>query len=486
MIGFAGLVGTFIPLGVVGLAAFGPLRERKLWTLSLALQLASWACFALVTLELYSTRNQPGSSVVTAFLLPESQWSPATPLRWTFPFAALSLAACSVVVSFHFIARRTLESSRASVAGLAGYLCCLLGVLGADHPLLFCVFFAGSLVPRLVLQGLDARGNRIEAVKETAFLNVLAFFCLLICVLAFAAPFRTTLPDWFRVDLGDRIVLPGGIGISLLLLAAAIGAGVLPLHGNARRIFQMGELERAVPLSLQPLVGFSLLFRFGPAAFPQEFRAFGPFLLGFFAIGVAYCAVGFMGAKQARDRVFWLQQALSCYVAVGFFSLSAKGWHGAQVLLFFECLAVPFFLLVLSCHERRPSLSSAREIALYPAFALSTGLAALFSLLLPLSVGFYGVLLVIWSLVGAYTWPVPFVLFSLPLIAFAGVRIMYFRLGERAVPEAGAEFKDLGFDEIVALLPLGLTLLVLGLLPRVVMGPIGQAVSGALAAMGFN
>lgn len=487
MSGLAGLVGTFIPLLVVGIAAFGPFRDRKLWTVSLALQLASLACFAIVVIQLYYHRTEDGFSVVSPLILPESQWSGSAPLRWTFPFAALGLAACAVIVSVHFIARSILESSRACVAGLAGFLCCILGVLGADHPLLFCVFFAGSLVPRWVFHGLDSHGpNRIEAVKETAFLSVIALLCLLVCVLAFADPFRGTLLDWFRVDIGDRAVFPGGIGISLLLLAAAIGSGVLPLHGNARRIYQMGELERAVPLALQPIIGFSLLFRFAPAAFPQELRVFGPALLGFFAVGVAYCAVGFLGSKFARDRVFWLQQALSCYVAVGFFSLTTKGWHGAQVLLFFEVLAVPFFLLVLACHERRPSLSSATEIGMYPAFALSTGLAALFALFLPVSVGFYGVLLVIWSLVGAYRWPLPFVLFSLPLIAFAGVRIMYFRLGERTAPAEPGEFRDLRSDEIIAILPLGLALLLLGLVPRLVMGPIGQAVSGALKTMGFN
>src|SRR5205823_6631520 len=100
----------------------------------------------------------------------------------------------SVMVSFHFIARDLLGNSRATVAGLAGYLTCLLGALGADHPLLFCTFLAGSVVPRLVFTGMDAHEGRIEAVKETAFLSVVALLSLLMCVLAFAEPFRSTLP----------------------------------------------------------------------------------------------------------------------------------------------------------------------------------------------------------------------------------------------------------------------------------------------------
>src|SRR5262249_6369223 len=98
----------------------------------------------------------------------------------------------------------------------------------------------------------------------------------------------------------------------------------------------------------------------------------------------------------------------------------------------------------------------------------------------------YGALLVIWSLVGVYHWPLPFVIFSLPLIAFAGVRIMYFKLGDRGAPASGTEFRDLRSDEIIAILPLGFALLFLGLLPRLLMGPIGIAVAGALKSMGFN
>jgi NADH:ubiquinone oxidoreductase subunit 4 (subunit M) len=92
---------------------------------------------------------------------------------------------------------------------------------------------------------------------------------------------------------------------------------------------------------------------------------------------------------------------------------------------------------------------------------------------------------VTWSLVGVYYWPLPFVIFSMPLIAFAGVRIMYFKLGERASQLSG-EFTDLRRDEMVAILPLGVGLLLLGLLPRLLMGPMGVSVSGALKAMGFN
>lgn len=493
MIGWAGLLGTFMPLVAAALSCWGPVRGRTLWTFSLGAHLFSFACFLMVVaLGFFGHAGAAESLVLSPAVILRSIWSPESSLAWGFPTAALSLAACAVTVSFHFIARGTVESSRASVAALASYLTCVLGALGADHPLLYVIFLAGAVVPRIVFTGMDAHDGKIEAVKETAFLSVVAIFSVLVAVLAFAGPFRESLGTWFKIESSTRIVLPGAIGMALLLLAAAISAGVFPFHGSARRVFQLHSMERAVPLVLQPIFGFVLLFKFGLSSFPSELRAFSPALLGLFSVGVAYSAICFLGARSARDRVFWLQQALGSFIAVGFFSLSTKGWHGAQVLLFFQSLAIPFLLLVLACHERRPALPPLKEITKFPAFALSTALAALFALFLPLSIGFYGVLLVAWSLVGVHQWPLPFLILSMPLFAMAGVRIMYFRLGETvAANHAGGAassggFRDLQRDELIAILPVGFALLVLGLLPRLLISPMGASVAATLRALGFK
>ncbi len=488
MTGWAGFLGTFAPLTAAVLAAWGPFRGGKLWSLSFVAHLFSFFCFLIVvSLGFFGNGLSPDGTVFSPLVILRSVWSGDNSLNWTFPNATLGLAVCAVMVSFHFIARDTMERSRASVAALAAYLTCLLGALGADHPLLYVVFLAGSVLPRIVFMGMDAHDGKIEAVKETAFLSVVAIFSMLVAVLAFTGPFQGSLGTWFKIEGATRVILPGAIGMSLLLLSAAINAGIFPFHGGARRVFQLHEMERAVPLVLQPIFGFVLLFKFGLSSFPAELRAFSPALLGLFSMGVAYSAVCFLGARAARERAFWLQQALGAFIAVGFFSLSAKGWHGAQVLLFFQSLAVPFLLMVLACHERRPGLPPLKEITRFPAFALSTAMATLFSLFLPLSVGFYGVLLVVWSLVGSHQWPLPFLILSMPLFVVAGVRIMYFRLGDMQMKPAGeAGFRDLQRDELIAILPVGFVLLVLGLIPRLLISPMGASVSAALRVLGFK
>ncbi|MGZ6289757.1 MAG: hypothetical protein ACXWQO_16350 [Bdellovibrionota bacterium] len=484
MRGTAGLIATFLPL-LVTVAACGPIRGKKLWAFSLLVHVVSWFCFFFLAASFYSPAEYAGSAVSPA-ILAQSSWSNFTGLRWVFHSGMLALAVSSVTVCYHFLARGLLENSRASVASLSAYLTCVLGALGADHLLLFSVFFAGALLPRFIFSGVDAKENRIEPVREAAFLSTIASLALLLCVLAFSDVFKSTIGEWFMLSGNNYLVLPGSIGFSLLLLAFGIGAGIFPFHGSARRIFEIESVEKAIPFTLQPLFGFTLLSRFVVELFPTELMRFGHYLLAFFSVGAIYCALNFLGARQARDRVFWLQQTVCSFIAIGLFNLNPKGWHGSLILLFFQTLSIPFMLFVLACHERRAVPLPLERIREFPAFALSTAAAALFALFLPVSVGFYGVLFVIWSLSGAHGWPLPLVTLAVPVIAFAGMRIMFFRLEGEATPDTGGKFHDLVWEEILAIAPLGLVLLILGILPSLLLGPMGVSIATLLKGLNGN
>lgn len=486
MRGWAGLVAIFLPL-LVTIAACGFTRGKRLWVLSLFVHVLSWLCLVFLAAGFYSPANFT-ASIFSPVLLAKSNWSPGTGFHWEFHAALLALAVSSVTVCYHFLARELLEKSRASTASLSAYLTCILGALGADHLLLFSVLFAGALLPRFIFSGMDAKENRIAAVREASFLSILAVLSLLLCVLAFSEEFRASLGDWFRLSGSSQVVLPGTIGFGLLLLAFAIGAGIFPFHGSTRRIFEMESVEKAVPLALQPLLGFTLISRFMVKLFPAELVLFGPYLLAFFSLSAIYCALSFRGAVRARDRVFWLQQSVCSLIAIGLFNLNAKGWHGAMTLLFFQSFSIPFVLFVLACHERRGVPLPLQRVREFPAFALSTAAAALFALFLPVSIGFYGVLFVIWSLSGGSAWPLPVVILAVPVIAFAGMGIMFFRLdGDGASSGTGSgEFRDLVWEEVAAIAPLGLVLLLLGFLPSLLLGPIGISVAALLKGLNGN
>jgi len=484
---WSGLLGTFLPFLVLAVAAWGPLRGRNLWFFSLGAHGLSLLSLVLLLAGFYTHAVPEGGRISAPLEMGIQPWSGNVSLVWSYQSGLLALAAAAVVLCFHFLARARLETSRSTLAGMAGYLGCLLGALGADHLLLFALFFAGSLVPRLVFAGVEAREKGIDAVKETSFLDVAALFCMLICVLVFTGPFQKESRDWFELSNSSYVALPGALGFGLLLFAAALSAGIFPFHGNARKAYDLDSLERAVPLALRPLFGFSLLFHFSVELFSKEFRAFSPYLLGLFAVMLVLSALSFLGSKAARDRIFWLQQAMNCLVAIGFFTMNPKGWHGANVLLFFGALSIPYLLIVLTCHERRSVPLPISKIRDYPIFALSTVSAALFGLFLPVSLGFYGVLLVAWAMVGEQSWLLPLVIASVPVMAFAGIRIMFFHLDTApAGHEDAPGFRDLSSEEALAVLPLGAILFFLGIVPKVVLGPMGVSAASLLRGVGLK
>ncbi len=98
----------------------------------------------------------------------------------------------------------------------------------------------------------------------------------------------------------------------------------------------------------------------------------------------------------------------------------------------------------------------------------------------------HGVLFVIWSLSGAHGWPLPVVTLAVPVIAFAGMRIMFFRLEGEAAADTRGDFYDLAWEEVLAIAPLALILLVLGIIPSLILGPIGVSIATLLKGLNGN
>jgi NADH-quinone oxidoreductase subunit M len=233
------------------------------------------------------------------------------------------------------------------------------------------------------------------------------------------------------------------------------------------------------------VLGQALMFHFSSEYFSAELKAFSQPLSALFAVGFFWSAVNFSSTKVARLRLFWLQQSMGALVAVGFFSLQGKGWHGAAAISFFQIMAIPFLLMVLGCHERREKIPLSR-IGEFPMFALSSVTAILVGLFLPISLGFYGAFLVIWGLVDQSPWYMYLVVASLPILVLSGIQSMFFVLGEtKNAPNDGGA-KDFSKEEMLAILPIGIFLLFLGLIPKLLMDPIGSISLAMLKKIGMG
>ncbi len=480
-----GILGIFFPLAIFFIASIGPIKGRSLWILSLLVSMLSSAVFLFLTSGFYLGIYGADQWISSQTILQESNWFGEVGFRWSFFSSILSSAVTLVVVCFHFLGRKILENSRASTGSLSAFLCCILGAIGSGNLFLFACFYVGTILPRFVFSGVGSRDEHVTSIKEISFLQLNAVYCLLVIVLLFAKPFQAQISEWFRLDFGSHEVLPGSVGFLIFMLALVIASGLFPFHQNLKRIYSLNPIERAIPVSLFPVLGQALMFHFSSEYFSAELKTFSQPLSALFAVGFFWSAVNFSSTKPARLRVFWLQQAMSTLVAVGFFSLQAKGWHGAAAISFFQIIAIPFLLMVLGCHERREKISLYR-IAEYPMFALSSVTAILVGLFLPISLGFYGAFLVIWGLVDQSPWYMYLVVASLPILVLSGIQSMFFVLGETGHTSGSESTKDFSREEMLAILPIGIFLLFLGLIPKALMDPIGTISLAMLKKIGMG
>jgi NADH-quinone oxidoreductase subunit M len=485
MRGTAGVVGVFLPILVLLLASWGPIKGRTLWIISLFISFISAVAFLFLTSGFYLKIFAVDQQVLSFQILEKSNWFAEVGFRWTYFTTILSAAIAMIVVCFHFLGRNIIENSRASTGALAAFLCCILGGIGSGNLFLFTFFYAGTLLPRFIFSGVESSDSGVLSIKEISFLQTIAIYALLVIVLIYSQPFRATLDSWFGVEMGEYEIRSGAVGFLIFLLAFVISAGLFPFHGNLKKLYSLDPITRAIPLSVYPALGMALIFQFASEYFSKEIQLFSKPLCAVFSVGLLLSAVNFWGAKLARLRVFWLQQAMSCLIAVGFFSLTEKGWHGAATLIFFQVISIPFLLMILGCHERRDKIPLSK-IAEFPFLALSTVTSVLVGLLLPISIGFYGAFLVVWGLVETKPWYLYLLVLSLPILILSGIQAMFFQLGERESESQSKMVQDFSKEEMLAVLPLGIFLLVMGLIPKIFLDPLGSATMAMLKKIGMG
>lgn len=479
MKGMIGAAGVLFPLVVAVGSALLPLRARVAWGTALATSLFSWFCFLYLVISGYLLKDS-SLPYVWSIYSGSLEWAEPFGFSWDFFSLVMSLVCSSVFVCFHFLSRPKINYSWIYQAGLCAFQAFLLGAIGADKLFLFAIFFGGSIIPRFLFsgEGLGASGG-IRPLRESTLYSILACLFLLVVVLLFSSPFQGGLSDWFMFSIGAFEASPKMIGLSLVLMAAAMAGGIFPFHGTIRSMFRMDPIERSLPLVLQPIFGFVILFRHAWQFFPAEFHLFAPTILRVFCFLFLYAAFCLWGSRSGRERIFWLQQVALMFVVIGIFGLNDKGWIGASAVLVYQSLVAPLLVSVYACELRRAGGIKPLKA---PAFALVSSLSILFSIFMPVSFGFYGALLVIWSLAGASFWSVAPVIAGLPIVVIMGMRSMFFHLGDDA--PLGNDGEDLGRDEMLAVVPLAAALVFLGILPGLLLTPLGAAAIALLKNFG--
>jgi len=366
----------------------------------------------------------------------------------------------------------------------------LIGVFTSLDLFLFYFFWESTLVPMALLIGIYGHGRKVyAAVKYFLFTFIGSMFMLAAILWLYA---KTGTFDFVEIQnaiQGGNV--PGFEHASLWLflgffIAFAVKVPLFPVHTWLPDAHVEAPTAGSVLLAGVLLkMGTYGLLRFNIGLFPEEARRNASWIMVLALIGIIYGALVALVQPNMKKLIAYSSISHLGFVVLGIFSFTAAGLNGAVFIMLAHGVATGgLFMLAGILYERRHTYEItefgglATPMPRYATFFLVTVLA---SVGLPLLNGFIGEFLV---LSGAFqARPIYGILAGTGVIWSACYLLwMYQRVFFGQVTHAvNNTLPDLNLRERVALSPIAIAALVMGLAPMVWLGAIDPAVQSALA-----
>jgi NADH-quinone oxidoreductase subunit M len=283
----------------------------------------------------------------------------------------------------------------------------------------------------------------------------------------------------------------------LLIIAVAVATPIVPLHGWLTDVLEEAPAGAAILVGgVVVALGPYLLMRVGLGSMPEGARWAGSSMSALGVLGVVYGAFCAMAQRDVRGFVAYASVANAGVCLFGIGSLTPQGIAAAVAGMFAHGLGVAMLLGFASALERRvhtSELSRLGGLAVEtPALGAIAGIGLAVSLGVPGLAGFWGALL---SLLGGFVrHPVLALLMAAAFIASADAHMRVARrclLGRvhaawrrsRLLEPFGGRFPDASRRELVALVPLAVLALLLGVWPAPLLTPLAAAVRDVSAAV---
>ena len=348
----------------------------------------------------------------------------------------------------------------------------ILGVFVSQDWFLFYVFWEIGLLPMFFLIGLWG-GQRRDAATMTFFLYTLAgSLCMLLGIIAVylqADPHTFDMRELMQARAQDGWdqsfqILP----FLAFFLGFAVKIPVFPLHGW----LPLAHVEAPTPVSI---ILSGLLLKMGAyglmrvsGLLPEGLEWFAPALLILGLINIMYGALLAWRQTDLKSMVAFSSIDHMGFVLVGIAALNVTGFTGAlMMMLTHGIITGALFFLVGVIYERahtRDITAFGGLMASVPVFSVLMSMALLASMGLPGMAQFVSEFHV---LVGAFQrWGLWVLIAGLGILVTAAYSLR--TIGSMfmgPVNPKSATLKDLGWRELVAIVPLAVLIVVLGLFP---------------------
>ncbi|MBN2963957.1 NADH-quinone oxidoreductase subunit M [Sulfurospirillum sp. T05] len=368
----------------------------------------------------------------------------------------------------------------------------MVGVFLSLDVILFYVFWEMSLLPMLYIIGAWGSGERIYAAVKFFLYTFFGSVFMLVGILFMAyLYFQTTgvwsfaLPDWhlLQVPYDFQLWLFGAffLGFAIKVPMVPFHTWLPYAHGQAPTI---GSVILAAVLLKMGTYGF---VRFSLPLFPDAAVTFMIPIAIVAIVMVIYAAMIAYAQEDMKQVIAYSSISHMGIIVLGTFALNAEGITGSIFLMISHgIVSGALFMLVGVIYERRHTkkMSEFGGLAsVMPGFATVFGIMLMGSVGLPLTIGFVGEFL---ALMGFFK-------VSMVLTALAGTGIILgaiymLTLYKRSffgviTNEANRGLSDLNSRELTALVPLVALVVLLGVYPKPILGPVDASVKKMISLM---
>jgi NADH-quinone oxidoreductase subunit M len=366
----------------------------------------------------------------------------------------------------------------------------VLGALLAYDLFLFYVFWEVMLVPMYLLIGIWGGERRIYAAVKFFLFTMAGSLLMLIAILWMAWTFQRLNGGVWSFSYADllRLDLPPSQQLWLFAafaLAFAVKVPMFPLHTWLPDAHVEAPTGGSVILAgiLLKLGTYGFL-RFALPLFPHAAERAKPLLVALALVGILYGALVAWVQVDMKKLVAYSSIAHLGFVMLGLLAVDLLAWQGALLQMVNHGLSTgALFLLVGMLYDRRHTKKFDEFGGLarvMPLFAFFLVFATLASVGLPALNGFVGEFLILAGSYRALGWPAAVATFGVVLAAVYLFKMLHLTLWGPITKDENRGLSDLSAREIVALVPLCLLMLWIGVAPNAFLQPSRRALVDVL------
>src|SRR6516165_1765219 len=368
----------------------------------------------------------------------------------------------------------------------------MIGVFAAIDVFLFYVFFEAMLVPMYVMIGSYGVGKPQYAAVKFLLYSLLGGLLMLVALIAlYVYSTRSAVTGHHGTFLFSVLIhVPLSPTVSKWLflgffIAFAIKAPLWPFHTWLPDATDAAQPGAAVlMLGMMDKVGTFGMLRYCFELFPAGAKYFTPLVITLAVISVLYGAVVAIGQAGLKRLMGYVSISHFGLIVLGIFAMTSQGVSGATLYMVNHAFAtgalfiVVGFLIIRRGSDRIADFGGVQSVApLLAGLFLISGLAGLS---LPGLSTFVSEFLV---LVGTFTRYKVAAVFATANVILAAIYIlwMYQRTMNGPVRDQVAGMKDLRLRELLAVAPLIVLIIGVGVYPKPVLDIINPAVGATMS-----